>query len=66
MRYCHFVLDPTKSEVLVLLQKINTDLHQIGLEINSKGILAYDETNAELMEKLRGIFAKYPEELSLS
>lgn len=66
MRYCHFVLDPNKPEALPLLQQINTDLRKIGLEINSKGILAYDETNDELMEKLRAIFDKYPNELNIS
>ena len=66
MRYCHFVLDPNKSEALALLQQMNTDLRQIGLEINSKGVLAYDETDETLNEQLKAIFAKYPEELSLS
>ena len=66
MRYCHFVLDLTKPDALTLLQKINTDLHQIGLEINSKGILAYDETDSELKEKIYAIFDKYPDELNIS
>lgn len=66
MRYCHFVLDSNKPEALALLQQMNTDLRQIGLEINSKGILAYDENDAELMEKIREIFDKYPNELNIS
>jgi len=66
MRYCHFVLDPTKPDAIKLLQKINADLHRVDLEINSKGVLAYDETDAELMGKLRVIFDKYPDELNPS
>ena len=66
MRYCHFVLDPTKPGAIMLLQKINADLLRIGLEINSNRVLVYDEADAELMEKLKVIFDKYPDELNPS
>lgn len=66
MRYCRIFPNIYKPGALALLQKINADLRQIGLEINAKGILAYDETDTELLKKLRVIFDKYSNDLSNS